>query len=244
MQNKKFFSRRTKLVKYNCSGGKVYAQPLGPALRHLHPPIPKQLSAYAISPTPTHPCVLVLPLLFLSLSSVFSLLHFPSPTNPKGLAGKPNWFNYIVLIRESCLRIEGNCTPECTVFSSQNGRLGKWREVQIYPSRLLRPQSPRILKLNWLPGAVFTAPRARTCLVGALAFSVLTPQIQTVHASLFRIAVTLQPKLLTFRIWVLNLGICFCDQDKEYLSFGDLKGYIHIVICSASLQQGIVFQVG
>jgi hypothetical protein len=91
-----------------------------------------------------------------SLAPLPLLLNFPSPTNPRGLAGKPNWFNYIVLIRGSCLRIEGNCTPECTVFSSPNGRLGTWREVEIYPCRLLQPQALGSLKLNWLQGAVFT----------------------------------------------------------------------------------------
>jgi hypothetical protein len=95
------------------------------------------------------------PILF-SLASLPLLLNFPPPANPRGLAGKPNWFNYIVLIRGSCLRIECNCTAECTVFSSPNGRLGKWREVEIYPCWLLQPQPLGSLKLNWLQGAVFT----------------------------------------------------------------------------------------
>lgn len=107
----------------------------------FHPSVPKQLSACAVSPTATQSRALALLVLFLFLLFLFLSYSISlPPTNPRGLAGKPNWFNYIVLIRGSCLRIEGNCTTECTVFSSPNGRLGKWRQVQIYPCRLQRPQ--------------------------------------------------------------------------------------------------------
>lgn len=110
--------------------------------------IPRSQSSYQPAPFRQQqhiPVLLLLSSSFSSLSSVLLFLFFSysislPPTNPRGLAGKPNWFNYIVLIRGSCLRIEGNCTAECTVFSSPNGRLGKWRQVQIYPCRLQRPQ--------------------------------------------------------------------------------------------------------
>jgi hypothetical protein len=103
-------------------------------LRHLYLSDPKPVTSlrhFANNDDSLCSCSLS----FLCIFASLPLLNFPSPANPRGLAGKPNCFNYIVLIRGSCLRIEGNCTSVCAVFSSENGRLGKWRALQIYPSK-------------------------------------------------------------------------------------------------------------